>query len=142
MSFVKATYSRALAGIVGEGGRVTELTARPLLEALFPELASWGQPLAGEVAMLREVIQPIDLVDDYGVDVALLIDIAQQVGLQAMAEVNLGERAHRNRPLGQLTHQARSVTAGHSYARRRAHFSGGTLPVYPWYPKLNVSAVL
>ena len=109
LGFVKATYRRPLAGIVGEGGRVTELTARPLLEALFPELALWGQPLAGECATRREVVGPIELAADYGVDVALLIDVAQRLGLGAMAEVNLGERVHRNRPLEQLVPQASSV---------------------------------
>jgi glucosyl-3-phosphoglycerate synthase len=109
ISFVKATYRRSLGGVVGEGGRVTELTARPLLEALFPELAQFGQPLAGECAVRRALIDPLSLPTDYGIDVALLIDVARSAGFLALAEVDLDHRIHRNRPLRELAPQASSV---------------------------------
>ena len=109
VGFVKGTYRRPLAGVPGEGGRVTELTAKPLLELLHPQVAHFDQPLAGEVAIRRSVIEALSLPADYGVDVALLIDVVQRIGLGAMAEVDLGERVHRNRPLSELAPQARSV---------------------------------
>jgi glucosyl-3-phosphoglycerate synthase len=109
IGFVKATYKRPLDGVHGEGGRVTELTAKPLLALLHPALAGFTQPLAGEVAFRRPVIEGISLPSDYGVDVAVLIDVARHAGLGAMAEVDLGERRHRNRPLAELAPQARSV---------------------------------
>ncbi|MDA8286633.1 MAG: glucosyl-3-phosphoglycerate synthase [Actinomycetota bacterium] len=109
IGFVKATYQRPLAGVRGEGGRVTELTAKPLLALLRPDLAWFTQPLAGEIAARRPVLGGLSLPPDYGVDIALLIDVAGRIGLGAMAEVDLGERRHRNRPLSELAPQARSV---------------------------------
>ncbi len=109
VGFVKGAYRRPLAGVPGEGGRVTELAAKPLLELLHPQVAHFAQPLAGEVALRRSLIETLSLPADYGVDVALLIDVAQRIGLEAMAEVDLGERVHRNRPLSELAPQARSV---------------------------------
>ena len=109
IGFVKATYRRPLAGMPGEGGRATELAAKPLLALLQPDLACFGQPLAGEIAARRSVLDGLALPSDYGVDVAALIDVARRIGLGAMAEVDLGERRHRNRPLSELAPQARSV---------------------------------
>ena len=109
IGFVKGAYGRPLAQAAGEGGRVTELLAKPALELFHPELAQFAQPLAGELATYRFVIEGLDLRADYGVDVALLIDVARRIGIGAMAEVDLGERVHRNRPLAQLVPQARSV---------------------------------
>ena len=109
VGFVKGAYRRPLAGVPGEGGRVTELAAKPLLELLHPQVAHFAQPFAGEVALRRSLIETLSLPADYGVDVALLIDVAQRIGLEAMAEVDLGERVHRNRPLSELAPQARSV---------------------------------
>jgi len=109
VGFVKGAYRRPLAGVPGEGGRVTELAAKPLLELLHPQVAHFAQPLAGEVAFRRSLIETLSLPADYGVDVALLIDVAQRIGLEAIAEVDLGERVHRNRPLSELAPQARSV---------------------------------
>ena len=106
---MKGTYRRPLAGAAGEGGRVTELTAKPLLAMLHPHLACFAQPLAGEIATRRSVIEGVSMPSDYGVDVALLIDVARRIELDAMAEVDLGERRHRNRPLSELAPQARSV---------------------------------
>jgi len=104
VGFVKGTYLRP-----DDGGRVTELLARPLLAVLFPELAGFTQPLAGEFAARRAVLERLPFPSGYGVDLALLIDTAALIGLGAMAQVDLGERRHRNRPLAELRPQAEEV---------------------------------
>jgi glucosyl-3-phosphoglycerate synthase len=102
---VKGTYQRP-----GDaGGRVTELLARPLLRRLFPELAFLRQPLAGEVAVRRDALDGLVLEPGYGVEVGMLIDIARRFGPPAIAQVDLGERVHRNRPLAELAGQADEV---------------------------------
>jgi glucosyl-3-phosphoglycerate synthase len=106
---VKAGYERPLHGRAGEGGRVTELVARPLLERFFPALAGIAQPLAGEFALRREVLADIALDDGYAVDIALLIDVYERFGREAIIEVDLGERVHRNRPLHELRPHSRAV---------------------------------
>jgi glucosyl-3-phosphoglycerate synthase len=108
-ALVKATYRRPLAGSDGQGGRVTELVARPLLARLFPELAGVSQPLAGECAAPRSVLEAVPFADGYGVEVGLLIDVATRCGPGALAQVDLGERVHRNRPLDELAPQAADI---------------------------------
>ncbi len=108
---VKASYRRPLNGIDGEGGRVTELLARPLMERLFPDLAFVAQPLAGEVAIRRGALGQLDLEPGYGVEIGMLIDVAARFGCSAIAQADLGERVHRNRPLGQLADQSRQIVA-------------------------------
>lgn len=107
---VKATYGRPAAGGAG-GGRVTELLARPLLRRLFPELAFLRQPLAGEVAIRRAALDGLVLEPGYGVEVGMLIDVARRYGPAAIAQADLGERVHRNRPLAELAGQADEVLA-------------------------------
>jgi glucosyl-3-phosphoglycerate synthase len=109
VGFVKGFYERPLEGRVGEGGRVTELVARPLLALLFPHLASVAQPLAGEFAGRREVLEQVPFVQGYGVDLALLVDVAALIGVEVMVEVDLGTRTHRNRPLAELAPAAAAV---------------------------------
>lgn len=109
VQFVKAFYDRPLDGRAGEGGRVTELVARPLLALLFPHLAGVRQPLAGECAGRREALESVPFVSSYGVDVALLVDIADRYGVEALAQVDLGSRVHRNRSLDELAPQAAAV---------------------------------
>ena len=109
VALVKAFYARPLGGIPGEGGRVTELTARPLLSVLFPHLASIVQPLAGECAGRREVLEQVPFVHGYGVELGLLVDVSELVGTGALAQVDLGTRVHRNRPLAELSAQATAV---------------------------------
>lgn len=82
-----------------EGGRVTELAARPLLGLLFPLLGHVIQPLSGEYAMRRSAALEVPFVSGYGVDVALLIDVVARYGVDALAQVDLGRRVHRNRDL-------------------------------------------
>lgn len=106
---VKASYRRPLAGRVDEGGRVTELLARPLLERFLPELATVSQPLAGECAIRRSALDYLALDAGYGVEIGLLIDVYRRYGRQAITEADLGERVHRNRPLHQLRPHTRAV---------------------------------
>jgi len=110
VSFAKGYYHRPEADGEG-GGRVTELVARPLLSMFFPHLAAVRQPLAGEYGGRREVLERLPFVQGYGVDVGLLIDVAEEVGTSAMVEVDLEVRHHRNRPLAELSPQATAVAA-------------------------------
>jgi glucosyl-3-phosphoglycerate synthase len=111
VAFVKGFYRRPLGDRPDEGGRVTELVARPLLELLCPHLAHIVQPLGGEYAGRRSTFESIEFVDGYGVDVGMLIDIARAFGIDRIAQVDLGVRLHRNRPLHQLVPQAKAVMA-------------------------------
>jgi glucosyl-3-phosphoglycerate synthase len=108
VAFTKGFYERQEHDGVG-GGRVTELTARPLLQLLFPDLASVVQPLSGEYAGRRSVLERLPFTVGYGVDLGLLIDVHRLVGSEAMVQVDLGRRQHRNRPLVELAPQALSV---------------------------------
>ena len=105
ISFVKGFYERPRAGGVG-GGRTTELMARPLISTLFPHLASIIQPLSGEYGGRRELLERLPNVRGYGVETGMLIDVADLVGVPAMAQVDLGTRIHRNRDLDDLGPQA------------------------------------
>ncbi|OBF60961.1 glucosyl-3-phosphoglycerate synthase [Mycobacterium sp. 852002-53434_SCH5985345] len=115
---VKSFYRRPLqvgdvggaAGATG-GGRVTELVARPLLAALRPELGCILQPLGGEYAATRELLTSVPFAPGYGVEIGLLLDTFDRLGLGAIAQVNLGVRAHRNRPLAELGAMSRQVIA-------------------------------
>jgi len=88
---------------------VTELVARPLIELCFPELAAVRQPLAGETAAHRWVLEKVGFADGYGVELGLLLDVARRFGVGSLAQVDLGTRVHRNRPLDQLRPQAVDV---------------------------------
>ncbi|MBU3701183.1 MAG: glucosyl-3-phosphoglycerate synthase [Acidimicrobiia bacterium] len=109
IGFVKGFYERPVDGQVRGGGRVTELVARPLLTMCFTELAGIVQPLSGEYGGRRSVLEQIGFVTGYGVDIAMLIDIAERFGAGSIAQVDLGERIHRNRPLHELAPQAAQV---------------------------------
>jgi len=93
------------------GGRVTELVARPLLAALRPELGGILQPLGGEYAATRELLTSLPFAPGYGVEIGLLVDTFDRLGLDAIAQVNLGVRAHHNRPLAELGAMSRQVIA-------------------------------
>ena len=113
VSFVKAFYRRPFS--VGAestsegGGRVNHLTARPALALFYPELAGFRQPLAGEVAASRDLLRRIPFVTGYGVETAMLIDVWREVGLAAMAQVDLDEHVNRHQPLSALTPMAFTV---------------------------------
>jgi glucosyl-3-phosphoglycerate synthase len=112
---VKAFYRRPLrlrgAHDANGGGRVTQLVARPLLAALRPELSCVLQPLGGEYAGTRELLTSVPFAPGYGVEIGLLVDTYDRLGLDAIAQVNLGVRAHRNRPLTELGSMSRQVIA-------------------------------
>jgi glucosyl-3-phosphoglycerate synthase len=93
------------------GGRMTELVARPLLAALRPELGGVQQPLGGEYAGSRELLTSVPFAPGYGVEIGLLVDTYERLGLDAIAQVNLGVRAHRNRSLGELGVMSRQVVS-------------------------------
>ena len=78
------------------GGRVTELVARPLLNLFYPELSGLIQPLSGEYAGRRDVLESIPFFTGYGVEIGLLVDIAKKFGLNAIAQINLERRVHTN----------------------------------------------
>lgn len=112
---VKGFYRRPLKVSGSEdkngGGRVTELVARPLLAALRPELTCLLQPLGGEYAGTRELLTSVPFAPAYGVEIGLLIDTYDRLGLDGIAQVNLGVREHRNRPLTELAAMSRQVIA-------------------------------
>jgi glucosyl-3-phosphoglycerate synthase len=109
IGFVKGYYRRPLYGEATGGGRVTELMARPVISALFPHLAGFVQPLAGEYAGRRALLETVPFVEGWGVEIGLLIDLVANFGLDAIAQVDLDVRDHRNRPLEELGPQAMAI---------------------------------
>ncbi|MFJ2623159.1 glucosyl-3-phosphoglycerate synthase [Streptomyces sp. NPDC087532] len=94
--FVKAMYDRPLGDTAGQGGRVTELVARPLLNLHWPQLAGLVQPLGGEYAARRSLLEQLPFPVGYGVELGLLVDALHTVGLDALAQVDVGVRKHRH----------------------------------------------
>jgi glycosyltransferase involved in cell wall biosynthesis len=121
IALVKGAFERPLQTAAGtlpaEGGRVTELMARPLLNMYEPLLAGFSQPLAGEVAARRELLEAIPFPVGYGVEIAMLIDALRACGLDALAECDLGTRQNRHQPLRTLGEMAYAVLA--AVERRR-----------------------
>jgi glucosyl-3-phosphoglycerate synthase len=113
--YVKGCYTRPLEidgqSLPAGGGRVTELTARPLLNALWPELAGFVQPLGGEYAGRRSALEQVPFVSDYGVEVGLLIDLLNLGGLSALAQVDLGVRRHTSQSQEALGAMAGQIVA-------------------------------
>ncbi|HEV2924720.1 MAG TPA: glucosyl-3-phosphoglycerate synthase [Solirubrobacteraceae bacterium] len=115
ISFVKGFYRRPFVQAEVEdadgGGRVNRLTARPALDVFYPELGGVRQPLAGEVAAPRQLLERLPFATGYGVEIAMLIDIWREHGLEAMAQVDLDEHHNRHQPLSALTPMAATVLA-------------------------------
>jgi glucosyl-3-phosphoglycerate synthase len=113
IQFVKAAYRRPFKQgeeqIPDGGGRVTELMAKPLINLYYPELAGFVQPLAGEFAARRDLFGSVPFFTGYGVEVGMLIDVYEQVGLDGMAQVDLGTRQNRHQPLASLTRMSSVV---------------------------------
>ena len=130
--FVKGAFRRPLevggCVIPGEGGRVTELVARPLLNLYAPRLAGFDQPLAGEVAAHVDVLRGLWFPAGYGVEIANLIDVANEAGLDALAQVDLGERQNRHQPLRDLSAMSYAIMVA---AATRLHDAGLTRPPPP-----------
>lgn len=91
------------------GGRVTELTARPLLNLFYPDLSGMLQPLSGEYAGRRAALEQVPFFTGYGVETGLLIDLLEQHGLDALAQVDLQQRIHRNQGLQPLSKMAFAI---------------------------------
>lgn len=134
MHLVKAYYRRPLRH--GDsvdhngGGRVTELVARPLLSALRPDLCQVLQPLGGEYAGTRELLTAVPFAPGYGVEIGLLLDTYDLLGLSAIGQVNLGVRTHRNRPLSDLGVMSRQIL-GTVLRRSGIRDSGAALTQFP-----------
>jgi glucosyl-3-phosphoglycerate synthase len=129
IAFVKGFYRRPLRlegmRLPEGGGRVTEILARPLLHRFYPELADVLQPLAGEIAARREVLEQIPFATGYAVDVAMLIDVWRREGLDAIAQVDLDVRQNRHQPLKELRPMAEAVLEG---VLRRVEAEGRLAP--------------
>jgi glucosyl-3-phosphoglycerate synthase len=107
VQFVKGFYRRPIRVDgklqAGGGGRVTELTARPLLNLFYPELSGVIQPLSGEYGGRRSLLEQLPFYTGYGVETGMLIDVLERAGLSSIAQVDLEERIHRNQPLQALS---------------------------------------
>jgi glucosyl-3-phosphoglycerate synthase len=113
IAFVKGAFERPFATadthLPHEGGRVTELMARPLINLYVPLLAGFAQPLAGEFAARRDLLEEISFPVGYGVEIATLVDALRTRGLDALAECQLGTRQNRHQPLRTLGEMAYAV---------------------------------
>jgi glucosyl-3-phosphoglycerate synthase len=131
--FVKAYYRRPFehdgVSLPEGGGRVNHLLARPALSLLYPDLAAVRQPLAGEVAATRELLESVPFATGYGVEIAMLIDVWRAAGLEAIAQVDLDVHRNRHQPLPALSEMARTVLA-----TMLARLEHGELPAPPPMP--------
>jgi nucleotide-binding universal stress UspA family protein len=113
IQYVKGFYRRPIrenGTLISEGGgRVTELMARPLINLFFPELSGIIQPLAGEYAGRRALLESVPFFTGYGVEIGLLIDILEAAGLSAIGQVDLERRIHRNQPLVNLSQMSFTI---------------------------------
>jgi glucosyl-3-phosphoglycerate synthase len=136
IQLVKGAFERPLESgdqrLPHEGGRVTELMARPLLNLHEPRLAGFAQPLAGEFSARRELLEAIPFPVGYGVEIAVLIDALRRHGLDALAECDLGSRQNRHQPLRALGEMAYAVLAAveRRIGGRRSVIGGSYLR--PW----------
>jgi glucosyl-3-phosphoglycerate synthase len=116
LSFAKAFYDRPIeseGGTLTTGGaRVTEIALRPMLQLLYPELTGFVQPLSGEYAMRADLARSLPFLTGYAVEMGLLIDIFESEGLDAMCQVDLGMRVHRNRDVLSLGRTSFQVLQG------------------------------
>ena len=110
------------------GGRVTALTARPLLNLFYPELAAVEQPLAGEVAARRDLLERLPFVTGYGVDIGLLLDAHREAGLDALAQVDLDVRQNAHQSLEELAPMAFAVLRALATRLERDGRLTGALP--------------
>lgn len=115
VSFVKAFYRRPFEqdgiSLPEGGGRVNHLLARPALSLFYPELAAVRQPLAGEVAARRELLERVPFATGYGVEIAMLIDVWRELGLEGIAQVDLDVHRNRHQSLSALSEMSETVLA-------------------------------
>ena len=124
LRLVKGFYRRPFKSALGQvapsgGGRVTTLMARPLLEAFYPALAGVHQPLAGEFAARRDLLEQMSFCTGYAVELGLLLDVYATVGIEAIAQVDLDVRQNRHQPLESLAPMSAAVLAAVSRRLRR-----------------------
>ncbi|NXY97019.1 glucosyl-3-phosphoglycerate synthase [Streptomyces sp. BR123] len=133
VQFVKAMYDRPLGDAPGQGGRVTELVARPLLNLHWPQLAGFVQPLGGEYAVRRPLLERLPFPVGYGVELGLLVDALHTVGLDALAQVDVGVRLHRHQDGQALGRMAAAI-----YRTAQLRLSRGHSPGHRWgYPQVR-----
>lgn len=144
IALVKGFYDRPIeVGRVLEptgGGRVTELCARPLINLFWPELAGIIQPLSGEYAGRRSLLEAVPFFTGYGVEFGLLVDTLEHCGIDAIAQVDLTERIHRNQPIQALSRMAFGIM--HVAMRRlaqsgRARFADGLPERYVQFSRVD-----
>ncbi|HEY2284016.1 MAG TPA: glucosyl-3-phosphoglycerate synthase [Solirubrobacteraceae bacterium] len=136
IAFVKAFYRRPFehggVSLPAGGGRVNHLLARPALELFYPELAAVRQPLAGEVAARRELLERVPFATGYGVEIGMLIDVWREIGLEGIAQVDLQVHRNRHQPLAALEPMARTVLATIAgRARAEGRLPGLEIPELP-----------
>jgi glucosyl-3-phosphoglycerate synthase len=131
LQFVKGSFRRPFKQgeekILDGGGRVTELMAKPLLNLFYPELAGFVQPLAGEFAGRRELFGKVPFFTGYGVEIGMMIDVLDRVGLDAMAQVDLGSRQNRHQTLASLSRMSSVVLRTVAVREGLAHRFEGQL---------------
>ena len=123
---VKGAFLRSLDGRRGEGGRVTEIAAKPALRLLAPDLAHIAQPLSGQCAVRRTAAEHLVFEIDYGVEVGMLLDLAYEHGARAIREVDLGAIEHRHRSLKELSEQSEQVLRAILSRSGHRHLQGRT----------------
>ncbi|MFI2239109.1 glucosyl-3-phosphoglycerate synthase [Streptomyces chrestomyceticus] len=139
VQFVKGMYDRPLGEAAGQGGRVTELVARPLLNLHWPQLAGFVQPLGGEYAARRSLLERLPFPVGYGVELGLLVDALHTVGLDALAQVDIGVRKHRHQSGQALGRMAAAIyrtaqlrlARGHLVRPRLTQFERGETGFVP-----------
>lgn len=136
IQMVRASFDRPFKSASGdvtpnEGGRVTEILARPLLNSYWPELAGFSQPLAGEFAARRDLLEKLSFPVSYGVEIATLIDTYELLGLGGLAQADVGCRLNCHQPLRKLAVMSQEIMCT---AMRRAGFATLSMPrmYLPW----------
>ncbi|GAB2834166.1 glucosyl-3-phosphoglycerate synthase [Streptomyces daliensis] len=127
LHLVKAMYDRPLGSDPAGGGRVTELVARPLLNLHWPQLAGFVQPLGGEYAARRSLLERLPFPVGYGVELGLLIDALHTVGLDALGQADVGIRRHRHQDGQALGRMAATIYRTAQLRLSRGHLVGGLL---------------
>ena len=138
IDYVKGFYDRPHAAVeIGQrpagGGRVTEALVRPLFSMFFPELAGFVQPLAGEYAVRRHVLESLSMPTGYGVETAHLIDVLQKFGVSALAQCDLEERLHRHQDttaLGRMSFAILQAFLTRARAAGRVQTAGDPAQIY------------
>lgn len=134
VALVKGFYQRPGEAGPYEGGRVTELTARPLIALLFPHLAGLVQPLAGEWAVRRDHFARLSVPTGYAVEIASVIDTARTLGVDAIAQVDLGRRAHSHQGLLDLGAMATQILTA-AWARSSHSHHADVVPLTQFVPR-------